>query len=197
MKTYSIEDLKPFFIGRGTERMCFRAPSDPRCIVKISPQTRAKQTLREIDYFRFLQKQNVPFNHIPEFKGEVRVKGYVGFEQAAVLDGNDSVSKPLLSYLHMYCIPGRREKEIFKNLLIELYQYMYKYNITPCDLNLNNILLNISKDSYKLVLVDGVGSPFLIPIGQYVKPLGRKRLERKWKQFAKRDILPIFANGGN
>lgn len=193
MKTYCIEDLKPFFIGRGTERMCFRSPSDPRCIVKISPKKHAKQTLREIDYFRFLQKQNVPFHHIPEFKGEVRVKGYVGFEQAAVLDGNDSVSKPLLFYLNMCGNPGRREKDILKKLLTELYQYMYKYNITPCDLNLNNILLNVSKDSYKLVLVDGVGSPFLIPIGQYVKPIGRKRLERKWRQFVKRDILPIFA----
>lgn len=193
MKTYCIEDLKPFFIGRGTERMCFRSPSDPHSIVKISPLEHAKQTLREIDYFRFLQKQNVPFKHIPEFKGEVYVKGYVGFEQAAVLDGNNSVSKPLLYYLNMYGKPGRKEKTILVKLLTELYQYMYKYNITPCDLNLNNILLNISNGSYKLVLVDGVGSPFLIPIGQYLKPLGRKRLQRKFRQFAQRDILPILS----
>lgn len=195
MKTYCIEDLKPFFIGRGTERVCFRSPSDPRCIVKLSPKEHSKQTLREMEYFRFLQKQKVPFRHIPEFKGEVSVDGYVGFEQAAVLDGNDSVSKTLLSYLHKYGVPGRREKEILAKLLTELYQYMYEYNITPCDLTLNNILLNVSEGAAKLVLVDGVGSPFLIPIGQYVKPLGRKRLQRKWKQFAQRHIEPIFAAG--
>lgn len=190
MKMLTLKKLTPFFIGRGTERMCFLAPQDAKCVIKLSPVSHAKQTQREVRYFRFLQGKGIPFLHLPEFKGTVNVEGYTGFKQEAVLEEDGTPSPSLVSFIREHC-PHR--KEIFA-LLNKLYQYLWHYNILPCDLHPDNILVQRRGKHTRLVLIDGLGSMNFINFSQYVPWLGRKKIERKWKRFIVRDIEPFFAS---
>lgn len=61
MKTYTLQSLKPFFIGQGTERICFHSPDNHSYVIKLSPKNRAKQTKRKLAYFEFLKRQGVTF----------------------------------------------------------------------------------------------------------------------------------------
>lgn len=186
MKNYSFEELQPYLIGKGSERFCFRNPNNPACVIKLSPQDKSKQTLREIKYYRFLQRKNIPFLYLPEFKGEVSVPGYIGFEQEAIFDDNGEISKPMSHY------SGRDfDIELKKNiwlLFANLFYYMHYYNILPCDLTLNNIVINLKKGLPRLVLIDGIGSANFLTISQYCAPLGHLQIKRKWTRFAKRDL---------
>lgn len=194
MDTFTMDELRPFLLGQGTERIVFRSPKEKDCVIKLSPLNAQKQTRREIRYFRFLQKKGVPFLHIPQFKGEVKVAGYVGFKQEAVLDADGSVSRPLTAYLE----EGRGVSSggillpETKALLDELLHYLLRYNVLPCDLTSPNVLLQRGAERMRLVLIDGVGSMNGIPIAQYIPFLGRQQIKRKWQRFMTRRIDPIL-----
>ncbi len=188
MKTYTLEQLKPFFIGQGSERVCYHSPQNPSYVIKLSPKNRVRQTKRELTYFEFLKNHKVPFTHLPEFGGVVSVKGYIGFEQQAVVNLDGSLSQTLAEYFQTHSV----ESVPLKALLEDLYAYMYKYNILPCDLNKNNILIQFEKNGPKLVLVDGIGNTDFIPLGQYWKWWGRRKIARKWPRFMKKEIDPLF-----
>lgn len=188
MKNYTLEELKPFFIGQGTERVCYYAPDNPSFVIKLSPQNRAKQTKRELAYFEFLKKRGVPFTHLPQFNGAVQVEGYIGFEQEAVKNQDGSLSQTLAEYFQTHSV----ESVPLRDLLAALYAYMYEYNILPCDLNKHNIMLQFTATGPKLVLVDGIGNTDFIALGQYWKYWGRRKIARKWPRFIKKEIDPLF-----
>lgn len=73
-------------IGKGTERTCYLNPADKTHLVKISPRTNAKQTLREISYFGYLKRKGVPFDHLPRFYGKIEGEGFIGIEQELIRD---------------------------------------------------------------------------------------------------------------
>lgn len=195
MDTFTIDELRPFLLGQGTERICFRSPDEKDCVIKLSPLNAQKQTRREIRYFRFLQKKGVPFLHIPQFKGEVKVAGYVGFKQEAVLDADGSVSRPLTAYLAEGWGVSSGGGSLLPEtgaLLDELYRYLLRYNVLPCDLTSPNVLLQRGAERTRLVLIDGVGSMNGIPIAQYIPFLGRRQIKRKWLRFMTRRIEPLL-----
>lgn len=188
MKTYTLQELKPFLIGQGSERVCYHSPANAAFVIKLSPINCAKQTRRELAYFKFLKKHKVPFTHLPVFGEVVNVKGYIGFEQEAVANTDGSLSQTLAEYFQTHAIDSVPLKE----LLADLYRYMYEYNILPCDLNKNNILLQFTPSGPKLVLVDGIGNTDFVPLALYWKWWGRKKIARKWPRFIKKEIDPLF-----
>lgn len=188
MKTYTLQELKPFLIGQGSERTCYHSPENPAYVIKLSPKNRAKQTKRELSYFRFLKKHGVPFTHLPAFGGVVKVEGYIGFEQEAVLNADGSLAENLEEYFKKHST----DSIPLKALLADLYAYMYEYNILPCDLNVTNVLVQFTKDGPKLILVDGIGNTDFIPLALYCKWWGRKKIARKWPRFLKKEIDPFF-----
>lgn len=189
MEKLTLEELSGAALGKGTERACFLAPGSKNDVIKLSPAGQDRQTRREIDYFRFLQRKGVPFLHIPQFKGEVSVPGYVGFKQEAVLDEGGKVSGSLQDFLQA---GDSSLREMLPGLLRELYGYLWRYNVLPCDLNPSNILLQRRAEGVRLVLIDGLGSMNLIHFSQYVPFLGRKQISRKWRRFIRRDIEPYL-----
>ena len=188
MKTYTLQSLKSFFIGKGTERTCYQSPENPSYVIKLSSKNFAKQTKRELAYFEFLKRQGVPFTHLPEFGGVVKVDGYIGFEQEAVVNVDGSLSQTLAEYFQTHSA----DSIPLKSLLDDLYAYMYKYNILPCDLNKYNILIQFTQNGPKLVLVDGIGNTDFIPLALYWKYWGRRKIARKWPRFMKKDIEPLL-----
>lgn len=189
MDKRTLGKLNGLVLGQGTERTCILSPDEENCVVKLSPRGRAKQTRRESKYFRFLQKKGVPFLYIPVFMGDVQTDACVGFKQEAVLD-DDGKSSPCLWEIIKKDSP---RKQAVPALLRDLYQYLMRYNILPCDLHPGNILVQNRGGHVRLVLIDGLGSMNLLPVCQYIPWLGRKQIRRKWQRFIKRDIGPYFS----
>lgn len=187
----SIEELMPFYIGKGSERMCFRSPENPERVIKISPVSNAKQTIREIGYFQYLEKQKIPFTHIPEFKGVIELDGYIGFEQELVLDKEGNCAPTLGDYIQsrgdfcLHALFSRKKDGLFQNL----FNYLYRFNIIVCDLGLSNILVDERSGQPKLVLIDGLGCTDFFPVAQYLPFMGRRKIARKWKRFMKKNAL--------
>ncbi|WP_081695700.1 YrbL family protein [Oxalobacter paraformigenes] len=187
----AIEELMPFQIGKGSERLCFRSPGNPGNVIKVSPVSNAKQTIREIRYFQYLERQDVPFTHIPKFKGIIELEGYIGFEQELILDKEGNPAPSLGDFMGSIRWPGfpsslKGNKE---GLFKDLFDYLYRFNIVVCDLVLSNILVDDRSDRPKLVLVDGLGCNEFLPVAQYLPFMGRKKIARKWNRFMKRNRL--------
>ena len=180
-KEYTMEEISQYMIGKGRERYCYRFPDNPDIVYKISFGKQNKQTLHEINYFKFLDRNNVPFIHIPHFWGAIKGKGYIGLKQEIILNKDGKSAITLRKLLQQNMTEENREK--IKKDLSALFFYLYKYNILCWDMHLDNIVLNGKTN--KLVLIDGIGSKDIIPLAQYNKRFGRERIVRKCFNFLK------------
>lgn len=170
-------------IGQGTERTCYLNPSDTTRLVKISPLENSKQTRREIRYFQFLIKRGIPFDHIPRFYGTVQGTGFIGLEQEFVRNAAGPDLSPPTIHQYLSCPLSRRQIRQFLDALDELKAYLLRYNVIPCDLDLDNIVVKKTATGIRLILIDGLGSTELIPASNYFRVLGNRKILRKWEKF--------------
>ena len=176
-------------IGKGMERTCYLNPDDPSRLVKISLAGNTRQTEREIRYFRFLMNRGVPFDHIPQFYGEIHGDGFIGFEQEYVRDFHtpESESPPAMALLSYLSSPLSQEQtEELQAALDELKAYLLRYNIIPSDLDVDNIVIKRVPSGIRLVLIDGFGSTELIPASNFFRFIGNRKIIRKWEKFLQR-----------
>lgn len=176
-------------IGKGMERTCYLNPDDPSRLVKISLDGNTRQTEREIRYFRFLMNRGVPFDHIPQFYGEVHGDGFIGFEQEYVRDFHipESESSPAMALLSYLSSPLSQEQtEELQAALDELKAYLLRYNIIPSDLDVDNIVIKRMPSGIRLILIDGFGSTELIPASNFFRFIGNRKIIRKWEKFLQR-----------
>lgn len=187
-KSYSWTDLTPFLIASGTERFCFVNPENPDQLLKLSRKTRCKQTKRELRYFQFLQKKKVPFLYLPTFYKAVNTADFCGFVQQTVRNKNGDLAPSL----HQYLSTGEK---INKQQLSDLFCYLYHYNILPCDLNQHNILVQ-TKETQKLILIDGLGCTDFMPLAQFWPWWGRRKIVRKFIRFIQENesLRAVFSN---
>ena len=176
-------------IGKGMERTCYLNPDDPSRLVKISLDGNTRQTEREIRYFRFLMSRGGPFDHIPQFYGEVHGDGFIGFEQEYVRDFHipESESSPAMALLSYLSSPLSQEQtEELQAALDELKAYLLRYNIIPSDLDVDNIVIKRVPSGIRLILIDGFGSTELIPASNFFRFIGNRKIIRKWEKFLQR-----------
>lgn len=118
--------------------------------------------------------------HIPAFYEEIKSPSYIGFSQQAVRDKDGKLSVSLEQSL---AAGGKIEKASLERL----FCYCYRYNVLPCDLNRNNILVQKTLQGEKWILVDGLGCTDWIPLAQYWAWWGRKKIIRKFHRFILND----------
>ena len=177
-------------VGRGDERVCYENPNDPMRCVKGSRKEKCKQSKREIRYFQYLVKRDVPFIHIPEFYGVVETDTLIGIDQQLIKSPSGDQPLDIRHYLKLQL--SKAEQEEFWQALAELKGYLLKYNVIPCDLVMSNILIVKEKDGIRSVMVDGFGATEFLGLSNYFRYIGRKKIERKWKRFIDDMVLPHF-----
>lgn len=176
--------------GKGTERTCYRNPQVPDRCIKISKKSEAKQSRREIKYYRFLDKRGVSYAHIPKFYHEVDEGDYLGLEMEFVCNSDGSGAPNLYQYLQN---PLTEEQlKTFHQELEKVKQYLLDNNIVPCDLVANNFLVTEQPKGIKIIMVDGLGSTELIPLSNYFPYFGRRKIERKWEKFMRERVLTVI-----
>lgn len=167
-------------IGRGTERTCYQLPDVPDRIFKVSTLDKSKQSRREIEYFTFLKKKGVPFDHIPKYYGYTEDKGFLIIEQEKVV-GDDG--RPAISFAD-YVRKGGTKEEICSRyeeclrLLDQLEIYLSDNKIVTCDINLHNILRVWQGGKPTFVIIDGLGTEDFIPLAQYFSFFRNPKIKR-------------------
>lgn len=174
-------------IGRGAERTCYLNPADKTRLVKISPRRNAKQTLRRNKIFPLSDPARYSVRPHSQIYGEISGDDFIGFEQEFIPGADprhDSIPETLEQYLHH--LSSQEDIQKLRNALEKLKTYLLRYNIIPCDLLPDNIVVKHGTTGPKLILIDGLGGTELIPASNYFKVLGNRKILRKWEKFSKK-----------
>ncbi len=169
------------FVAEGTDRKCFRHPTEARyCIKILHPERRTGRFWREIKYFKSLQRRDVNFEHLSRFHGLIDTSLGKGAIFEMVLDDDEQVSKSLDYFL------AQNDKHFNAwavNAIETLKQDLFDQWIVFHDLNPANILVKrLSFDEFRLVVIDGIGHNHFIPLASYSRRLARKKLTRVWNR---------------
>lgn len=172
-------------VGEGSERFCYENLDNPNTCLKISKSGTCLQTLREVRYFRFLQKKGIAPDFIPKFYGTYTIGDQVVMEMEYFRSNDDVQAIDLREF-----ITKAYEKDFpeIERALDKVKAEMIRTNVIVSDIRTGNIMLLLNKDKsvYRLVFIDGFGSPEFIPLPIYCPFFGRRKIERQWEKFMKK-----------
>jgi len=170
-----------YFVAEGTDRKCFRHPTEPQCCIKVlHPERRSGRFSREVRYFLSLQRRGVYFKHLTQLHGLINTRLGKGAIFDMVLDDDGRVSKSLDYYLAQN---DKRFNSWAVTAIESLKQDFYEQWIVFHDLNPGNILVKrLSFDEFRLIAIDGIGHDHFFPLASYSSTLARKKLTLVWNQ---------------
>lgn len=186
------ERAKGVKIGEGSERSCFLNAFDSNRCFKVSRQENSLQTRREIKFFEDLSKKNIKLSFLPIYYGAFKIKNFIGYEQESFVDHTRGGNYDSVVSLGEYIEDSKNDLEKILHDLNQIKFEMLSKNILCCDLSTSNIIVAISKNNARYVIIDGFGATEFIPICKYFKFFGRKKIERQWKKLEQRLIPWIY-----
>lgn len=172
-------------IATSKTRHCYLHPNDPDKVIKIivDPQDVIKRmdaNMKEWCYYERLKKMSVPLNFIPAYYGFVDTNLGRGLVSECIRDYDGKVSVRLLDIVNHKLQYDLDEIEQKLNVFT---QRLIKHNIQLFDLNLFNLLIQVSKDgSYTPVSID-VKGPYnnyeFIPFATYIPYFSKQKIKRR------------------
>ena len=169
------------FVAEGTDRKCFRHPSEANlCIKVLHPERSCGRFWRELNYYSSLCRRDVEFLHLTKFHGLIDTNLGKGAIFELVLDDDARVSKSLDYYL-------TQNDKGFNAWIIDeiesLKQNLSQQWVVFHDLNPTNILVKrLGFDEFRMVVIDGIGHNHFIPLASYSRILARRKITRVWNR---------------
>lgn len=189
--TINFEKIKGTELGRGSNKIVYCHKEHPNRCLKICPKNKASTTIKEIEYFNFLKKHKIQASFIPEFYGAFECDKYIGLEQESFIEKQNGGQYDSVRFLtDCICDPASNLAEIMR-MLDALKNEMIQSNVIVSDLHGRNIFRIEKCQCVRLVIIDGYGSPEIVPLPQYFRFLGKMKIERQWKKLMKR-LEPVF-----
>ncbi len=178
---------KELLIAKGGERDCYIHPNDETKIIKVLRKDgiHNKQNALEYSYMQYIKKRDIDLSGITDCYGYVNTNLGKGLVFDRVLDYDGSASKSFRYYLANKLIPLDEQRKLIENLR----QYLEENLILFVDTSLTNIFCpKISENTYKLVIVDGLGAKrtgvkFLLY--KTSKLYTKYKIKRQWNKFMK------------
>ena len=169
------------FLGRGVERFCYENPDNPKTCFKVSKKKLSKQTLREVSYFRYLQKKGIQPSFMPEFIGLYETDDSYILEQEYFKSDAKTQVYGLKDYISL---ASDEELLNLESYLPKIKTEMLALNVIVSDMRTTNFLVVI-KDSTisRVIIFDGYGAPEFLHLPNICPFLGKLKIERQWKKF--------------
>ncbi len=170
-------------IGKGLHRECYSHPQDQNLCIKIAVNENVKETRREQKYYRLLKKRQICWDMLPKYYGNMDTNLGSGAVFEMIRNHDGSVSKTLEFYLKSIqqterCYSG------LASAFFALKKYLLNEQIITMTIKPKNVLYQeINDDAGKLIIVDNIGNSDYIPIANYSKTLGDRKIKRKWYRF--------------
>lgn len=184
--TIDLEKIKGAELGRGAEKIVYRHNDYPDRCIKVCSKRKASSAIREIEYFKFLKKRKIDASFIPKFYEAFENEDCIGFVQESFVDKQNGGSFDSVSLLNNYISSPISDLSEVLKMLDDLKNEMIHKNIIISDLHGGNIFRVVENGCPRLVIVDGYGSPELFPLTQYIRFLGKLKMERQWKKLYRR-----------
>jgi len=168
-------------IGVGQERACYRHPGDAARAIKIQRGASDKQTRRELELYRDLERRGFEdYSHIPRYYGTVDTNLGRGIVVDLVADYDGAVSRSLWWHFER----GYPLAE-FLPYLDELKRYLLENRIVfSVDMGRYNVLFQkLSPQQARLVVIDGLGNHSAINWPDRIACLARRKINRRWRRF--------------
>lgn len=199
-----IELNKSDYIGKGNCRHVFLYPGDSsKCIKVAFKETLIYRRSQEKNFFKkilkpflFLYNENyidiklykklknknpIIWDYIPKFYGSVKTNLGDGIVVEYLADENNCVLPTVCEWIKTYGYSEELKKaidDVWKVIIDNLI-------MVRCPHADNFLVKKMSSGGLKLFLVDGIGNGNLIPINEWIAPIGRKKLIKKFDRFKK------------
>ncbi|RLA48020.1 MAG: hypothetical protein DRR06_00870 [Gammaproteobacteria bacterium] len=178
-----IEINSSALIGKGLHRECYVHPQDKNLCIKVAVNENIKETQREQKYYRFLKRKNICWDMLPKFYGNIDTNMGSGAVFDMIRNHDASVSKTLEHYLDSNENTESHYAGLVQSLAL-LKAYLLTENIITMTIKPKNILYQeLDAENGRLFIVDNIGNSDLLPICNYSKRLGNKKILRKWQRF--------------
>ena len=182
-------------IGTGAHRRVYINPEDPAQCIKINFGGFGDH-LREMGYRKSRERRHLQSSLLTRYYGEVSTNmgtGYL-FERIADYDGATSSTIEEIIKAEQ---KARDEKKSVKEIMgtekevpsaveavLAFRRELFRENIIIPDMAAYNYMVQfVSPDSWRIRIVDDIGSPTLIPVVYYIDFLGRSHVRRRWLRF--------------
>lgn len=182
---------KELFVGKGFHRECYQHPQDHTKCLKITfkqpkkggKKGVAKALKREVDQYKILNKRITDWSMLSNYYGEQETNLGKCSVFELIRDDNGEVSRSLEQYL---LEPKLTETELIqiKQCIPLLKAYLIKNNIITQKILARNIVFQRSSTPL-LVIIDDIGNSDFLPLANYVKTVGEKKINRIFSRFIK------------
>lgn len=168
------------FFAQGDNRKCYLHPDDNNLCIKIlHNKIHLKVNQRESAYYKFLIKKNISWDNIAQFYGDIETNFGNGIIFEFIRDYDGKVSKTLDHYF----IQNNALSIKIAHLVEELKFKLYEDGVVFRDFIAKNIVVkNTALNTYKLVMIDGIGHNDFIPLVTLSKNFARKKIIRQWNK---------------
>jgi len=146
------------FLGKGSERLCFRHPEKKEFCIKVCrSHSNRKQQRHERRLFSKLDAKAKESGHLVRYFGTIPTDRGEGLLFETIVDHDGKVSKSLLHYLLHE--PEKIDDAMLKALK-ELENFVKTHRIVLKDPSPSNLLYKrLDKTKGIFVIIDGIGSP--------------------------------------
>jgi len=182
-----VELNKNLYIGKGAERKCYIHPNDATKVVKIEYIDYIDRDQNKLDvyYNKYLKKLDVSYSNISKCYGYIDTNIGTGVVYDAIKNYDGTISKSF-EYIITEKVLSKKEE---KTLLLELKPYLSENYIVFGDTMMSNILCQeVSKQNYKLIIVDGLGARrygFKLWLHMHSRLFTKIRIKKQWKKLLK------------
>lgn len=172
------------FFGSGRHKKFYLHPTKDTLCIKIAYNRGGQTDLsREINYIKILKKRNKNYDILPKYYGEIETNlghGYV-FEVIRNYDKSKSITLQEILL----------DEKLFDNyfnltvkLLKDLKNNLFENEIITMGIFPENIISQqIAHQTYKVRIVNDMGSGILIPLEYHFHYFAKAKVARRWEEF--------------
>lgn len=188
-------------LTEGGRRLIYVNPEDNTKLIKIVKQQDLDRKRAKLDFFKkfrtddmineniedfnaykiYNKKSKQIFDFIPKLYGFVKTNYGLGLMTEFIKNFNGTPSPSLQTYIKIFGFTDQ-----IKNALQKLYNQLITHNLITRELKSFNLVVKfILKNEFTLYIIDGFGNPELIPISNYIKFLGNRKINKHFNIFMK------------
>ena len=177
-----LEIKKELFIGAGGHNATYIHPIDKTKCIKIPHDPNDGDVKKEMRYRRMCAKKLAKSRLVTEFFGIIETNLGLGYVFERVLDYNGQTSKDLRDFLPKNK-PDTQTLQRIWTILLNFKSDFLRDHIAIVDTDITNFMVQEStKGSFRVRIVDNIGTPVLIPLVYWFDFAAAWKAKRYWNK---------------
>ena len=177
-----LEIKKELFIGAGGHNATYIHPIDKTKCIKIPHDPNDGDVKKEMRYRKMCAKKLAKSRLVTEFFGTIETNLGLGYVFERVLDYDGQTSKDLRDFLPKNK-PDTQTLQRVWTILLNFKSDFLRENIAIVDTDITNFMVQEpTKGSFRVRIVDNIGTPVLIPLVYWFDFAAAWKAKRYWNK---------------